>query len=531
MAGNKEKLKRVLGELPLTAEIYWLIRQSERPSASNFSLRNIKEIIPDSVKAVIKLQEKAPAGKKVFLFASIHYWIEHEAMLGLALSGLGHKVTLGFFPYGRWNVQSNQFDIRRQSVYANTILKPLSQVMTVANLFRNNSVFVKLPKVIQDGVDQVTDYDFMYYFQTEEINKDDPFYKFRYERNLRAAKALYSYLRTLKPDVVIIPNGTILEFGIAYRVSKFLQIPTTTYEFNDQRGSMWLAQNDEIMQQNTDILWKSHSQAKLTNGESKQVESLMSSRRNAALFGNYSRIWQMIPAEGESAIRKKMGFDDRPVVLMATNVMGDSLTLGRNVFSKSMSEWIIGTIQYFMEKPDIQLVIRIHPGEALVKHGSILDMIKHTLPELPNHIHLIDPKADVNTYDLMDVAHLGLVYTTTVGLEMAMRGIPVVVAGKTHYRNRGFTYDPNTWVENFKLLNRLLGNIRDSRLSKSQIELAWKYTYLFFFKYPHPFPWHMVHLKEDIENCTLDKVFSSAGMKKYRQTFDLMTFIKRIEYL
>ena len=133
---------------------------------------------------------------------------------------------------------------------------------------------------------------------------------------------------------------------------------------------MWLAQNDEIMQQNTDILWRSHSNLKLTETEAKKVESLMSSRRNAALYGNYSRKWQKIPAEGESALRKKMGFDNRPIVLMATNVMGDSLTLGRTIFSRTMSDWIIRTIQYFMEKPDIQLVIRIHPGEALVKHGS-----------------------------------------------------------------------------------------------------------------------------------------------------------------
>lgn len=110
---------------------------------------------------------------------------------------------------------------------------------------------------------------------------------------------------------------------------------------------------------------------------------------------------------------------------------------------------------------------RIHPGEALVKHGSILDLIRKTLPHLPPHIHLIEPLADVNTYDLMDVADLGLVYTTTVGLEMALRGIPVIVAGKTHYRNRGFTYDPATWVEYFKLLNRLLGNLRENRLTGS----------------------------------------------------------------
>jgi len=46
--------------------------------------------------------------------------------------------------------------------------------------------------------------------------------------------------------------------------------------------------------------------------------------------------------------------------MLATNVLGDSLTLGRNTFTKSMTEWIIRTIQYFIERPEVQLVIRIH---------------------------------------------------------------------------------------------------------------------------------------------------------------------------
>jgi len=33
--------------------------------------------------------------KKVFLFAALHYWIEHAAVMGITLAGLGHKVTLG----------------------------------------------------------------------------------------------------------------------------------------------------------------------------------------------------------------------------------------------------------------------------------------------------------------------------------------------------------------------------------------------------------------------------------------------------
>ncbi len=48
----------------------------------------------------------------------LHYWIEHAALLGLALAAQGHKVTLGYLPYADWQKPINRFDLRRQNVYA-----------------------------------------------------------------------------------------------------------------------------------------------------------------------------------------------------------------------------------------------------------------------------------------------------------------------------------------------------------------------------------------------------------------------------
>lgn len=524
MNEQKEKIKQILGVLPLTAEFYSLLRPTDLPDYTKYSLKDLKEFLPSAVMDVNRLRIKNIHGKKVFLFASIHYWIEHVTVLGLALSARGNDVTVGYFPYGRWNIVANNFDIRRQSIYTSKVLRMGYPAINSVNFLRTNSTFIHIPKEIEDSVINTTDYDFMYAFQTENIDKTDPLYNFRLERNLHAAKALYSYLRSAKPDVVIVPNGTILEFGVAYQVSKYLKIPTTTYEFSDQRDSIWITQNDQIMQQNTDQLWAASDHMDLDAKEKKQLKELMSARTNASLYGNFSRMWQKQASEGGSTIKQKLKLDDRPVALMATNVLGDSLTLGRNVFTKSMTEWIIRSTQYFMEKPEIQLVIRIHPGEMFVTHGSIYELIKHTLPSLPENIHLVAPEAKINTYDLMEIADLGMVYTTTAGLEMSMQGIPVVVAGKTHYRGRGFTFDPVSWVDYFKILNKLIGNLKEMRLTKDQIDLAWKYAYLFFFKYPKPFPWHMIYLAEDIKEKGISDVLSGNGLRKYKRTLDLFTF-------
>lgn len=521
-AKSKEIIKEVLGEIPLTAELYWLIRQKGKTFNSHFSLKSLQAQLPDLVKDVNKLRAKAPAGKKVFVFATLHYWIEHAALLSLALTAQGHQVTFSYLPYAEWQTPINKFDLRRQNLYAKEALAGLESVCKVISLMRINTEDVTLPQSVQNAITQVTEYDSQYTLQKEEFDTEDEIYQLRKKRNQAAAKATYKYLNEHKPDVVIVPNGTIQEMGVVYRVAKLLKIPVTTYEFGDQRQTIWLAENDEIMQQNTDQMWESCKDIPLSEKQLNEVKELIKARRKADLYGNFARRWQSGPSVGSSETKAKLGLDDRPVVLLATNVLGDSLTLGRNVFSKTMTEWISRTIQYFAGRDDVQLVVRIHPGELLTHGMAMADVVKDVLPELPEYIHLIEPQDPTNTYDLIEIATLGLVFTTTVGLEMAMTGVPVIVTGKTHYGNRGFTNDPQTWVEYYKTLGRLLSDPDEHRLTPETVDLAWQYAYRFFFDFPRPYPWHLVRVWEDYAARPLQSVLNPKNKETYEDTFNYL---------
>ena len=225
---------------------------------------------------------------------------------------------------------------------------------------------------------------------------------------------------------------------------------------------------------------------------------------------------------GGEQLRTTLGLDERPVALLATNVLGDSLTLGRNAFAASMAEWITKTVQYFADRGDIQLVVRVHPGERLMKGPSMVGVIERALPELPAHIRVIGPNEKFNTYDCMEIAGLGLAYTTTVGMEMAMRGVPVILAGETHYRGRGFTFDPSSWDEYYALLDQLLSDLPAHRLNQEQVETAWNYAYRFFFDFPLPFPWRLMHFWKDVDIWPLGRVLSEEGQAEYKRTFDYL---------
>ncbi len=211
--------------------------------------------------------------------------------------------------------------------------------------------------------------------------------------------------------------------------------------------------------------------------------------------------------------------DERPVVLLPTNVLGDTATLGLTIFSQSMSEWLQRVISYLAGRPEVQVVVRIHPAETWTVGPSVSEIIDQVLPELPSHIRLIGSREKVNTYDLMEIADLVLVYTTSVGLEMATRGIPVLVSGRAHYRNKGFTLDADSWDDYFAKLGAILKNLPASRLTPAQVELAWNYAYIFFKEYPRPFPWHVEKIGKDLDRDSLSYVLSPKGQTEFGRTF------------
>ena len=513
------QIKQILGDLPFTVELYWYLHSQYKPWSAHFELEGLKSVLPDAVADVEKAAHMAMRGKRVFLFASLHYWIEQAATIGLILAGQGHQVSFGYLPYAEWEKPITKFDLRRQNLYTRKILNMASSVMKIVSFLDVQPNGNEVPPEILKIVEEVSIFDTQYTLQVEDVDKQHPLYQLRYDRNLQAALALHTWMMTHCPDVVIIPNGTIQEMGVAFRVAKLLEIRTVTFEFTDQRERIWLAQNAEIMSHDTSDLWVGLGDQPLAPENREQLLQLFAARKNAKLWGNFARKWQQTPTQGAQKLRDALGLDDRPVILLATNVLGDSLTLGRQVFTESMADWIVGTLKFFLDRNDVQLIIRVHPGELLTHGTSMVDVIEGVAPILPEHIHLIKPQDKTNTYDIIETVDLGLVFTTTVGLEMAMAGLPVVVAGKTHYKGHGFTHDPQNWDDYFNILNAILSVPSRHRLDEAQVELAWRYAYLFFFEFPLPFPWHILHLREDFNARPMAYVLSEEGQKGYGQTF------------
>ncbi len=522
----KPAIKHFLGEIPFTAELYWQLRQNGKPLSKSFSLRRTEKRLPEWLPAVVAARRRAPAGKKVLIFTTLRYWIEHATLMGLAMAGLGQDVTLAYLPYASWQKPINRFDLRRHNAYAQQVLGQAAPLMhSVPFLDPRNERTVPygrpygLPAALASEIEEVACRDVQYTLQVETVDRASELYRLRLQRNAAAARAALAWMQTHRPDVLLTPNGSILEMGAVYQAARHLKIRTVTYEFGEQRGRIWLAQDGEVMQQDTQAMWQALRDAPFSDQQMQQVRALFASRQRADLWENFSRRWQGVPGRGGEQVRLSLGLDARPLVLLAANVIGDSLTLGRQIFSNSMTEWLQRTVQHFAGLSTVQLVVRIHPGERYTKGPSVADVVRQALPQLPEHIHLVAASDPVNTYDLVEIADLGLVYTTTVGMEMAMQGVPVIAAGQTHYRCKGFTLDPDTWEAYFHLLDLAASDPHSLRPSRQQVDEVWKYASRFFFDYPQPFPWHLLHFWNELEEWPMARLLSEEGQAAYGKTF------------
>lgn len=539
---NKRQLKNILGDLPWTAELYWLMRQRGQPLSRSFSMSKVEKTLPEWKKAVEESRRNIPVEvnsetpfRNILIFATLRYWIEHGVLLGMGLAGLGHKVTLAYLPYANWQKPMNRFDQRRQDLYARNVLQNCSPEIETISFYDGQPDPPKgslkrpygLPEELIQPIEDLTTRDVQYTLQVEEIDFNDRLYHFRLGRNVRAAQASLAWIKSApaQPDVILIPNGSILEMGAVYSVACFLSIPVVTYEFGEQRERIWLAHNTEVMLQETEQLWEHTQDQPLDEEQMEKIQSLFAARQGASLWNNFSRQWQGQASQGGEAVREQLALDERPVVLLAANVIGDSLTLGRQVFSQSMTEWLERTIQFFLELPasSYQLVVRIHPGEKITKGPSVANIVRRVCPQLPENFRLIEAVDPTNTYDIARIAALGLVYTTTTGMEMAMNGLPVIVTGKTHYRAKGFTIDPKDWDDYFQRINEVLSYPEGWTLDQNELDLAWHYAYRFFFDYPLPFPWRLINFWQELTSHPLDQVLSEDGKAMYAEAFRCLT--------
>ncbi len=215
-----------------------------------------------------------------------------------------------------------------------------------------------------------------------------------------------------------------------------------------------------------------------------QIEAQLMDYLKSRWYGTHD--WIFFPEKPEmdlATIIDEIHVDfSKPLIGLLTNVFWDAQLHYRTNAFPNMLEWVLKTIEYFSNRPELQLLIRVHPAEIRGTRPSlqpIIDEIKKVFPVLPQNIFIIPPESRTSTYAAMEQCNAVIIYGTKTGVELTSIGIPVIVAGEAWIRNKGVTMDASTVKDYFKLLDQLP---LKQRMDKLKVLRARKYAYHFFFR-------------------------------------------------
>lgn len=286
-------------------------------------------------------------------------------------------------------------------------------------------------------------------------------------------------------DVIVLNHGIYVPQGVVAELARSMGIRVVTWHLA-YRKRCFIFNHDETYHQG--LLsepvsnWESMTWSK---AHAREIEQYLQSR----WIGKQDWIkFHRHPKFDVAAIHDEIGIDfSRPTIGLLTNVAWDAQLHYRANAFPDMMDWLNKTIAYFSDRPDLQLLIRVHPAEvtgSLPSRQRVVDEIAKVFPVLPPNIFIIPPESNLSTYVSMSQCNAALVYGTKMGVELAATGIPVIVAGEAWIRGKGITSDANSESEYFELLHKLPF---DSRLDEVTRSRALKYAYHFFFRRMIPF--------------------------------------------
>ncbi len=329
------------------------------------------------------------------------------------------------------------------------------------------------------------------HFRMRDLDLTDSKISTAYRSYLYSAVLAYEGLtrvfESFKPDVLFMLNGRFFSHRVAFELARKQGVRVYNHERGRTDNSLRIFENETALTFNTlQKSWEAWRNQPLTETELNETEKVFAERSKGVNTG-----WKSFVKAGEQEVNvlmQQIGLNPEQKLITLFTSSDDEAGVSKawKPVIIDQFEWIRRTVNYFRNKPDYKLVIRVHPNIAGITgiNAQFLNRIKGLLPDLPENVHIVMPADAVNSYQLIALSQSVLVYFSSLGLEAPFMGKPTLICSKGLFYDKGFALTLKEESEYEAMLQKLL----QTSFSTDFLRAAYRYGYHYFIRQNLPFP-------------------------------------------
>ena len=221
------------------------------------------------------------------------------------------------------------------------------------------------------------------------------------ESALVTAIATRRLMRDLRISSAVFTHGIYVPWGIVGEVARQQGVHVSNWNVAYRKRRFIFSHGDTYHHTLLNEPREHWEDLDLSAAQERELMQYLASRREGMFdWIVFHRATKQDPKE----IAATIGLDpSKPAIGLLTNVTWDAqLHYPANAFP-NMLEWLVQTCEYFATRPDLQLLIRVHPAEISgfpPSRQPILAELHARLPRLAPNIIVVPPDSGLSTHAL-----------------------------------------------------------------------------------------------------------------------------------
>ncbi|MFK8186333.1 MAG: hypothetical protein AB8B99_23405 [Phormidesmis sp.] len=318
-----------------------------------------------------------------------------------------------------------------------------------------------------------------------DIEEDIEVVEFYYGKAAHLIDTLVSFFREVKPDSILVEQGFQYDMRASVEVARWFGCKVIAIENSFLKDYFFIDSasggicNRHSLARNA---WDVIKATALSEQEHDELNEFMSSYQTTIMRSQRENVGTLMDIIPNSEGKK--------IALLFGQVATDAAVIMDSPIYPDVASFIEDAAHIMaVYKDEYHLVIRLHPKEAYgVNHHDVpfenltLQKLKEREIDKLEHVTIFH-SSQIDTYQLMDIADIGLVLTSQAGLEFLSRHKPTIVLGDAFYGKKGFTFDVLHKETFANVVEKVidLGNI--SKQQKNDID---RFMHYMIFKYLFP---------------------------------------------